>query len=458
MSLWIVSLALARPTEGGMWAFDDTDVIATIDSPAGTARVWYSVEGPNAVKAGDLDENGVPDFAEQVAAETEDVLVFYADAGFRSPLGDAGRGGSDAMDVYLVDFGGDADGAYTAEVCDAQGTATQCSGYFVMENDFSGYGYADLDTAVRVLTSHELFHAVQAAYDSGEDVWFSEGTATWAEQLYDPENEDFVSFCDAYLDDTARSLNEPPTGPVPTFAYATALWWYFLSARYGDDVIAEIMDETELADGGDALLEGMVAIEEARGGTLAEDFSTFARWNLATGDRAGLAESYPFADEIGSVKADYSGASADDENRFYPLATTYMKIEHGGGPLAFATEESAPDLIFSLHATNDGMIAGQLAEWQDGNDFGELDAGEYWIVATNPTLAENSTKVRFCVGPDVSACSPADTGDTGDTGAPGDTGEDDPGPGCGCGTGAPASGWVAMMAMVAAARRRIRSA
>ncbi|MFZ5475130.1 MAG: MXAN_6640 family putative metalloprotease [Myxococcota bacterium] len=454
--LWLVSLAHAvRPTEGGMWAFDDTDVVTTVDSPTGTARVWYSTDGPNAVKAGDDDADGVPDFAQSVAAYTEDVLVFYEEAGFRPPVSDEGRGGDDAMDVYLVDFGGNADGAYTAENCDTVGTATQCDGYFVMENDFAGYGYSDVDTAIRVLTSHELFHAVQAAYDAGEGVWLSEGTAVWAEQLYDPLNEDFVAFCDAYLDDTARSLNEPPTGPVPTFAYATAIWWWFLSNRYGDDVIVELMEATETSEDEDATLAAMAAVEEARGGSLAEDFATFARWNLATGSRAGVAESYPFAEDIGGIRPDYSGESISDENRFYPLATTYMKVDHEGGPLAFATAEASPDLVFSLHATEDEKITDQLAEWQDDADLGDLDAGIYWIVAVNPTLAENSTKVLFCAGPDVSACAGEDTGDTGKPPAADDTGEDDPGPGCGCDAGGGVAGaWLLVLASLATRRRR----
>ena len=48
---WLVSLAFARPTEGGMWAFEEADVVVSYDAPGGAARVWYSAEGPNVVKA-----------------------------------------------------------------------------------------------------------------------------------------------------------------------------------------------------------------------------------------------------------------------------------------------------------------------------------------------------------------------------------------------------------------------
>lgn len=438
----VVGLAWARPTDGtDLFSFDDTDEIQSFDSADGAVRVWYSASGPNLVRSGDDDADGVPDFVQMVAEITGEVLLFYPTHGFRSPLPDGTKGGTAAMDVYLVDFGGNADGAFNPESC--TGTPRQCSGYFVMENDFAGYGYSDLDTATRVLTSHELFHAVQAAYDADLPNWFSEGTAVWAEQLFDPGSEDFVRFCDAYLDDTGRSLDEPPAAPVPTFAYATALWWYYLSIRYDDTVIVDLLDAAERDD---EILADMAAIEAERGGTLADDWATFARWNLATGRRAGSADSFSFASRLGPVKAEDKGETIEDDNRYYPLAATYYELDHPGGPLGFALEAPAPELAFSLHATDGaGQVQPALATWDgsENQDLGDLPAGTYWLVGSNPTLAENSTKVLTCLGDaeTLAACVPAedtdvpeetDTGETDDSDGDTDTGRD----GCGCASGA----------------------
>jgi len=445
--------AAQRPTEGGMFSFTDEDVVATTDSASGAVRVWYSTQGPNVVKAGDDDGNGVPDFAELVATTAEDVLRVYAETGFRAPLSDGEDGGSDAMDVYLVDFAGNADGNYAAERCSS--SPRQCSGYFVMENDFSGYGYASAASAIRVLTSHELFHAVQAAYDADEEVWFSEGTAVWAEDLYDPENTDFLYFCDAYLQDTGRSIDEPPAGPVPLFAYATSLWWWYLSDRYGDDMLIALLEATE---SGDDVLADMANLEAARGGSLDEDFSTFARWNLATGTHSGASESYPFAARIGPVTAEARGTAIVDDNRFYPLAATYYLLEHPGGEVWFAAEAEAPELAFSLHAadTNDNVtdLVATFEAAATPTSLGELAAGDYWLVGSNPTLAEDSTKLAICLGTaeDVTACAPAapDTA-TGDT----DTGDDEAPPeGCGCDTGGVGSAWMLGLLAMGMVRRR----
>lgn len=466
MLLLLIDFAAARPTDGsGMWTYDDSDTIATYDAPDGRVRVWFSTSGTNATLPDDLDGSGTPDFVEDVGLTSEDVIRTFEGHGLTAPLPDGDRGGDDRLDVYLVDFGGNADGNWGTEDCDGNA----CFGYFQMENDFSGYGYDDLATAVTVLTSHELFHGVQAAYGSTDSVWFLEGTATWAEDLYEPGSEDFLRLCDAYLADAGRSLYEPPGGPVPPFAYGTALWWWFLTNRYGDDLMRELLLALPASPDDASLIAAMVALEASHGGDGAEDFATFARWNLATGSRAGKAESYPFAAELRTVSPEAQGDEIVDENRFYPLATTYYKLTWEGGPLAFATSEAGDALRISLHAIDEDedVVEGfeELEASGAVQELGERAAGTYWLVVSNPTWAENSTQLSVCLGgaDAVAACAPetSDTGDTADTGddVADDTGDGDGDPpGCGCQTPVDPGGIVVVAAIAATWVRRRRSA
>ncbi len=486
IAIILASVALARPDDGtGMYTYGAADVLASVDGPQGRVRVHYSEQGPNITLLDDHDGSGAPDFAEDVAATAEDVLAFYEAMGFRSPLTEAevglsALGGSEAFDFYLIDFGGSADGMFSADGCTDAGA--RCAGHMLIENDFAGYGYASLDEAVAVLTSHELFHAVQAAYLYGQPTWMSEGTAVWAEHQYLPDNDDFYWFCSEYLQDTGRSVDSPPAGAVSSFSYGTALFFQFLTERLGDGVgpaIQEgLLDRTE-DEALDAVIEAMALF----GGELEDEWPVFARWNLATGIRAGGMESYPFAAELNGVTAEAEGETLQDDNRFYPLAATYFHLEHVGGPLHFAALDDPTGLEFSLHATESGRERGDvepaLATWADvwTLDLGELDDGSYWLVGSYPQVADQSVKVEFCLGaPEaVAPCEtdtePTDTGaiDTGqdgateptdgadDTGAAsppvGDTGEESSG--CGC-TSAPARGWMVpgLVALLGVARRR----
>jgi hypothetical protein len=414
VALTPVSVAQAqRPTEGGMFSFDATDVVEHWDEPTGAIRVHYSVQGPNVTLLADDDADDVPDFAEAVAVTTAEVLSFYEnDLGLRRPLSELDMGlgelgGSYALDVYLVDFGGNADGAFGIDACDT--TPNHCAGYLTMENDFVGYGYPTLELAIDVLTSHELFHGVQNAYDGGQPVWFTEGTAVWAEMQFDPGSRDFFWFANAYLEDAGRSLDRPPTGPVPSFAYGTCLWWDFLTTRHDAALMEELLVAVEAATSEDDTLVEMVAVLASAGDTLEDAWLEFVAWNLATGERSGAMAGYSYADALSGVTAEAEGSAIDDDNRFYPLAATYYRFDHSGGPIWFGAEEAAPDLAFALHPVYrnraDGPVydaatswkAAQAGSWAlaDGESF---PAGGYWLWGSLPKLADQSVKVRICLG------------------------------------------------------------
>ncbi len=399
-----------RPDAGtDLFNYSSTDVLKSVDGPTGAVRVHYSVSGPNVTLLIDSDGSGVPDFAELVAATAEEVLALFEKAGFERPLSEAlvglgDLGGSPAFDFYLLDYGGGADGQYASDGC-KQGV---CAGHMVMENDFKGYGYSSLKEAVKVLTSHELFHAVQAAYVPNLPVWVSEGTATWAERLFEPDVADFLAFSNAYLADTGRSLDRPPTGPVPAFAYGTCLFWEFLSQRHGNAVVRSVLEASVKNDGVDAVTVALVASKT----TLSEEWLAFVAANLATGTRAGKTAVYPFAAKLAGVTATATGSSLERTDRFYPLAASYYVVEHGGGALGFASDDDATGLVFSLAPIESGKVGAVLQSWSPTTPalvaLGDRPAGNYWLWGTYPEQAANSRRIHFCVGPPVALapCAP----------------------------------------------------
>jgi hypothetical protein len=417
-SLWLAVPGAAfagRPDDGGdLHDFDETDVLAAVDGPAGVVRVHYSVDGPNATLLRDDDGSGHPDYPEEVATVAEDVLAAYAAAAFRTPVSESDvglepLGGSDAFDFYLLDYGGSADGQFSVDACEGG----VCAGHMLMENDFRGYGYPSLSEAIRVLTSHELFHAVQAAYVAELPVWVSEGTAVWAERFYDPGVQDFFWFASAYLEDTGRSIDRPPVGPVPAFAYGTCLFWEFLGERFGDGAIQSLLEHSAELEGLDAI-EAMLAGEAS---TLRGEWIAFSAANLATGPRAGGESFYPFSAELDGLEATDAGESIHDDNRFYPLAATYYLLGHRGGTLWFAALDDPTGLLFSLHevlgAGPDAELGETLAQWEPSSGAAvaivpDLPRGDYWLRGTYPERAAQSRKVELCVGTEdaIAPCVP----------------------------------------------------
>ncbi|MEM9488246.1 MAG: MXAN_6640 family putative metalloprotease [Myxococcota bacterium] len=410
-----------RPTEGGPFAFEPSDDVRFWDEPSGMIRVHYSADGPNVTLLADEDSDGVPDFPQNVALTMAEVLEFFQiqRAMLRPPgeeqLGLEPLGGSYALDVYLIDFGGSADGAFRRDACDL--VLAQCAGHMIIENDFVGYSYPSLQVAIDVLTSHELFHGIQSAYTTNVPIWFSEGTAVWAERQWDSDSPDFLRFAAFYLGDTGRSIDRPPGGPVPTFAYSTGIFYDFMTLIHDVSLISELVDAIrvralEIGEGDEEvdILGEMITLIGGED-ILRANWLDFTAWNLATGERAGIIDSYPYADELPGITAEVEGSAIDDTNRFYPLAATYYRLDHDGGAIWFGIEEAAPDLHFTLYPVADGSADGPVgqpvATWtgadaSSGPITAEGDsrfsAGGYWLIGTKPIRGTLSTRVRICLG------------------------------------------------------------
>ncbi len=422
-----------RPTEGGLWSFDTTDVVESWDEPTGSVRVHYSIAGPNITRLGDLDEDGIPDFAQDVAERTAESIVLFVSLGFRAPLSESAieveLGGSPAYDVYLVDFGGAADGRFGVDGCGNAG----CAGFYVVENDFAGYGYATIEDGIRTVTSHESFHGVQAAYTPLPS-WVSEGTATWAQRQFDPDSADFIRLCNGLLADTGRPIYQPPGGPVPSFAYGAALWFDFLSSRHDAGVVVDFLES--LVDDADAPELWFESLLAQRDDDLETAWSSFARYNLATGSRAGAAPTHPYAGALTGIEPDATGEVIAADTRFYPLAARYFNILHPGGDAWFVGDDALDDVAFSLHPVadfaRDGAVGEPIATWTHEAPgaaviYEDLPAGGYWVVGALSVVADGPARANLCLSADPMAPGCPDVPDPGTT-AGSSTGEETSGP------------------------------
>ncbi|QWF23358.1 hypothetical protein KM427_06445 [Nocardioides sp. LMS-CY] len=135
-----------------------------------------------------------PRWIKKVGSVVDRVLSTYAKAGYRTPKSDGARGGGDGLlDIYLVDFAAEQQyGLYG--YCDTD-VAPPAEGpydtwaYCALDHTFQGFPRKPIQS-LKVTAAHELFHAVQFAYDYNEDAWFMEATAVWAEdEVYDRIND-----------------------------------------------------------------------------------------------------------------------------------------------------------------------------------------------------------------------------------------------------------------------------
>jgi len=262
-------------------------------------RVWYVEESIDAIEPRDTDpQDGIPDLAPLIASTGNRVHQYLVDTlGFRPPLVDTNHlpaarvGGDSLFDIYLMNFGS-GDGSYRSEGClPEQGW---CFGYVAMENDFHHGGYPSLQIAADVLVSHEYFHAIGAAYSTEVDVKWNEGSAVWAEEKFNPEQEDFERLIGVFLRKPWRPFDRSAGSAFDGWAYGTGLWVWFLDERYGESIVVNIWEGLDASRGevGSFLDVTDTLLRSDYNSSLEEAWVEFSQWNFFTGSRSDPSRSY----------------------------------------------------------------------------------------------------------------------------------------------------------------------
>jgi hypothetical protein len=309
---------MARP-DGENGTANDTPLSATYDGPLDSTpkstcdnTLTYG-EHPFCVHW--IDNAGSRHYA--TAAEVSDTVatmqrvwdVEIGSMGYRPPVADAGRGGSDKLDVYLADIaGGDAGTdpydyfGYAVPEDDPQAS----SGYLVLENDFSEFVNATTTAAEfrQVTAAHEFFHIVQFAYDSYEHGWLMESTATWIEeQVYSDVNDSRNYIPLGSLRQPRLSLDTRNGGAE----YGTWVFHELYTRALGDVVVRRVWDHAARA--GVGYRQALSAALAERGWSLTSAFRTFGGSSLAPRLFYAEGAAYPSAQLTRSWKLTRSARS-----------------------------------------------------------------------------------------------------------------------------------------------------
>ncbi|MGO4255354.1 MXAN_6640 family putative metalloprotease [Marmoricola sp. RAF53] len=212
---------------------------------------------------------------EQQAQLTADTLEYvYATEigtfGFRAPLSD----GDGRLDVSITD---DLGGQGIYGYCSTTSSADQSPAYCALDDDFSPSQYgAPAINSLRVTAAHEFFHAIQFAYDAGQETWAMEGTAVWAEDEVYPAINDYLQYL------RFSPVREPGT-PIDsngTFErYGIVVFWKFLSEYVGDRAVIRRFWQYADAPAGRNARQAVVAALAAYGRSFEAAFARFTAWN-----------------------------------------------------------------------------------------------------------------------------------------------------------------------------------
>jgi hypothetical protein len=151
----------------------------------------------------------------------------------------------------------------------------------VIDDDYAPaeYGYSDPLEPARVTFAHEFNHLLQQNYDSFQDRWMFEATATWSEDFVYPAVNDYVTYIRAFASSPGVPITDP-TAVRGLRIYAAAVWNHWLSGPgggYGVDAIRrawEVSGATRPRHFAVAAYDK--SIRNSRGNGFSQEFAAFA--------------------------------------------------------------------------------------------------------------------------------------------------------------------------------------
>jgi hypothetical protein len=203
--------------------------------------------------------------------------------GFHQPPSDEpypDNGGDGRYDIYvraLSGIYGYTQGEYYVEST-PQNDATS---YVAIDNDYTGFGYADPLLPMRVTVAHEFNHACQYAHDVDEPSWYKEATATWMEDyVYDSIN-DYLQYLSSFLTTPYLALDADGSGGLRI--YGACVWNHYLSEEHGAPIVSQIWHQLE--SGTSTFSNIDLVLSSSYGTDLKEAVRQFSIWNFFTSSR-----------------------------------------------------------------------------------------------------------------------------------------------------------------------------
>jgi hypothetical protein len=291
---------LARPSEpDDEFSYEpDTDMSTCTTSFC----IHWASGGLHAPDLTDADANGIPDWVDGIVAEFEIIVGSYAATGYtpvKSDLSSPDNGGNGLPDIYLADVG-DA-GIYGFCTTDDPNVVNlggsyagfDVSAYCVIDEDFNATQFPSNTPFenMQVTAAHEFFHAVQFAYDIGEDIWFLEATSAWIEDVvYDDINDNYQYLITSPLSYPDIPIDLSDSGELSLLKYGQFLFIRYLTELLGDvdaqnvDIVREMWERAAFREGHPEDVDdySVLAIENvlaAHGFDFAEVFGDFGAFN-----------------------------------------------------------------------------------------------------------------------------------------------------------------------------------
>jgi hypothetical protein len=334
---------LARPTQG-QGASGELEYDVPEQKPICTAHfcVHWVDRTDDAPPLADSNGNGVPDYVDTMSGVFEHVYeVENTQLGWQAPKpdGDEGciNGGptdcKNKTDVYIKEIGDQ--GIYGYAAPDPEQNSFQQHAYLVLDNDYSAEEFeryaGNALPPMEVTAAHEYNHVLQFGYDTAQDTWMFESTATYFEDRVYTDVNDYIQYLTPWAQWTFVPLTQfnlaDGSDPFNAKVYGDVVWNRWIETKFGADTIRAAWASSLKTSPKHFAPAAYDSALRAKGSDFYHSFAQFA-----TDTAEWRTSNSPFAE--GSTFPDVDRATFDEAGH-RPVVLT--PEEHGGAGTLFHT-------------------------------------------------------------------------------------------------------------------------
>lgn len=176
-------------------------------------------------------------------------------------------GGVGLIDCYIENISG-VYGYTEAEDSPVDSWAGNRTAFFVIDNDYTGFDYADRTQPMQVTVAHEYHHVVQMGYTM-DNPWWMENLSTYQENVVFGEVDDNFQYMAAFLGSPWRKQSTF-NGSYP---YGAFLWPTFLVEHWSHRIVTDI----QACSGSQSIF---ACFDHVLGGVGSDHASAQAEWNV----------------------------------------------------------------------------------------------------------------------------------------------------------------------------------
>ncbi len=223
-------------------------------SPSGHFAIYYQTTGYDSIPSYDRNQNGTPDYLEFVGRAFDRAWEVEIDSlGFRPPPDSLGNNRS-VYPVYCRRLSSYGSTYPIYEIPELPGN--NYVSFIQINTNFSFVNYPGTDDpvvrdsmAIAVTAAHEFNHALQLGYNfwlsadgfnSVEDIWYIESSATYMEEVVAPDVNDYLNYLPSFFQRLDRPLDES-TGSFQD--YGKVVVEIMLGELYGRQITRQVWEE-----------------------------------------------------------------------------------------------------------------------------------------------------------------------------------------------------------------------